>query len=375
MDEIVYKPSLAVSIKNREWHKIAEYLQEARISDFNNSYALHQICSNPRAPLQVVKMIFHAYPKAGLVQNNSQDTPIAIAVRALFENAVHFLANACPMSIAIGDLDGCTPMLSAISLNERNNMIDSMINANPAAAFIVDDEDESAFDGFFTYWNVFIRIILHTNDIITHELLDDYIGYGDWKIRDICEKAHLFLKAASLYRSGKALDDNYLLHCALKEECCHCAFCSLFMKLHPEQVFRRDLDGKLPIHIITASRNLSDENTLLCFDCFTNKTKLINVDYHNGSTKYCCEECLEYEPKNLIKDSFNITPVYKVDEAVKVMLTMAPQMVLIPDLKQNYPLHIAIRHRQNYHVIHVLHKAIPDTGRYVMLKQSCCLSC
>ena len=55
--------------------------------------------------------------------------------------------------------------------------------------------------------------------------------------------------------------------------------------------------------------------------------------------------------------------VYKVDEAVKVMLTMAPQMVLIPDLKQNYPLHIAIRHRQNYHVIHVLHKAIPDTGK------------
>ena len=44
-------------------------------------------------------------------------------------------------------------------------------------------------------------------------------------------------------------------------------------------------------------------------------------------------------------------------------MTVAPQMVLIPDLECNYPLHIAIHSRQSYDVIHKLHETFPDTGK------------
>lgn len=71
--------------------------------------------------------------------------------------------------------------------------------------------------------------------------------------------------------------------------------------LHPEQILRRDLDGNLPIHIAAASKDASDEETFLCVDCFSKKSKLVNVDCSNGYTKYCCETCVERVPIKISK--------------------------------------------------------------------------
>ena len=45
------------------------------------------------------------------------------------------------------------------------------------------------------------------------------------------------------------------------------------------------------------------------------------------------------------------------------LLTTAPQMVLIPDSKGNYPLHIAINNRHSSDVVRQLYKAFPYTGK------------
>ena len=45
------------------------------------------------------------------------------------------------------------------------------------------------------------------------------------------------------------------------------------------------------------------------------------------------------------------------------LLAIAPQMVLIPDSKGNYPLHIAISKQHNFDVVYQLYKAFPYTGK------------
>ena len=127
-------------------------------------------------------------------------------------------------------------------------------------------------------------------------------------MQHIYHNACLFLKAANLIEKGKPLEDSNLLHCALRNESCPSAFSKLLIKLHPEQALTRDIDGNLPIHIITGSRDTSDEDCFLCFDCFEKKSKLVSMEYHNGKGKYCCEDCLEMEPSQPIKYSFSMIP-------------------------------------------------------------------
>ena len=66
---------------------------------------------------------------------------------------------------------------------------------------------------------------------------------------------------------------------------------------------KRDTDGNLPIHLLAVAKNLSDKETFLCMDCFMTKSKLINIEYLNGDTSYCCEDCFESEQKELIRKS------------------------------------------------------------------------
>ena len=375
--------NLMETIKKKKWCSINQYLDEAKIPNENNTYALHDVCIDPSAPLQVVKDIYNAHPEAALVKNKFEDTPISSAVGTFFEDAVRFLANACPEAIFLTDISNCTLIQTAVSLMNHNNMIDSMIEANPRAAFVPDNEEESAFQAFFRHWNVFMRIFLHCNQNVNDEALDDYIGYGEWKVKDIYHKACLFLKAVHVYRRGESLDDSNLLHCALREESCPSVFSKLLIKLHPEQVLKRDASGNLPIHIITGSRDTSDEDCFLCFDCFKRKSKLVSIEYGNGGSKYCCEDCLEMEPSQPVQYLFRMRPgkfhtifliinrflkrylslVYKVDEIVNELLAIAPQMVLISNSEGNYALNIAIHNKLSYNVIYQLYKAFPGTGK------------
>ena len=146
------------------------------------------------------------------------------------------------------------------------------------------------------------------NTIISDRILDKYIGHGNWKIHDVYKNMRFFLKAAHLHRTAKILDDNHLLHCALREERCHWAFCKLLINLRPEQVLSRDLDGNLPLHIIVASKDLSDKGTFVCFTGCRGKNKLFNIEFVAGGSKSCCEDCLKNEPDELIRESFEINP-------------------------------------------------------------------
>ena len=151
---------LLETIIEQEWHDITKYLDEAKLSDRNNDYALHMICSSKTFPMRVVKDIYYAYHQAAMIKNHGQETPISIAIMKKFEDAVEFLANVCPEScvIATGDDDDgyCTGPLKSIlfdSIYNDNTRIDSIINASPQAGFIQNEQgmQDCAFDFFFNY--------------------------------------------------------------------------------------------------------------------------------------------------------------------------------------------------------------------------------
>ena len=269
-------------------------------------YALHQICSDSKAPIKIINDIYNAYPSASLVKIDGKHTPISVAVDAGFEEAVWFLAKICPEACTISNNLGSAPIFSAVYKISYSNIIDILLNANPIAAFIKRPDGYSAFDAFFQVWNVFVRISLY--DQITIDQVHKYfVGAGNWAILDIYHKASLLLKAANLYHRS-VINDHYLLHCALREESCHGSFCILLMIMYPEQILIKDEDGNLPNHIITAAKDKSDEETFLCVDCFSKKSKLVNIEYKNDDTEYCCEDCFEFKSWDLVSKKFYISP-------------------------------------------------------------------
>jgi len=297
--------SLLRLIKRAKWCDVPFHLHEAKIADKTNTYPLHEVCKDSTAPIKIVNDIYYAYPQAALSKDCDLYTPLSIAAEAGFEDAVNFLANVCPKASTICGQLGSSPISAAIHGSDFNNMIDSIIIANPESAFIPDNEGDSPCDIFFHQWNVCMRIAV-SYQTMCNKVLDKTTGHGDWKVKDIYEKTCLFLRAANICKMGKSYDESCLLHSALREESCHWAYCKLLLMLHPEQLLKKDANGNLPIHIATASKEMSDVDTFLCMDCFTKRNTLVRIEFLNGETRYCCDDCSEFESRTY--KSFDIKP-------------------------------------------------------------------
>ena len=299
--------SLSLTIKNRNWADISGYLHEANVLGINNAYPLHEVCSDPSAPISVVMAIYDAYSDAANAEDNNQDTPIAIAVDVNFEAAVYFLANTFTRSSAV--FDHSKLIISAINKLHPNTMIDSIINAHPEAAIVSDDKGHSAFSYFIENFNVFIRQIVSRSSM--HDgFMEKHVGYGTWKVGDVYQKFYLFLNAASSFLQDKPADrSEFALNLFLKLEYCTFAFCKLIMMLQPEQVLQRDPEGNLPIHVILSSREACDQATFVCLDCLGLKSELVCSEDQNGIAEYCCTDCFYHDPMTLEeKEPFCMRP-------------------------------------------------------------------
>ena len=299
--------NLLKAIDEKNWNNVYHCLDQTSLPDSTNVYALHRICSYFTAPIKIITDIYNAYPIATFFPIKNGQTPISIAVDAGFEDAVQFLAKVCPEACLITNYHGSTPIFLAVYAITYSSIIDILLDACPRAAFIKRGDGDYAFNAFFEVWNIFLRISLH-DEITIHQIHEYVVGAGNWAIFDIYQKGCLFLKSANLHYKGQALDDDHLLHFALREESCHFAFCKLLMIMHPDQVMKRDADGNLPIHVITASKEKSDVESFLCFDCYLIKSKLVNIEYKNGDTEYCCEDCFKSKSGDLMSKAYYISP-------------------------------------------------------------------
>ena len=104
-------------------------------------------------------------------------------------------------------------------------------------------------------------------------------------------------KCALLFSKVKVqlYDATHLLNSALCKESYHWAYCKFLMMLYPREAPKKDINGDLPIHIVTALRELSDEETFLCMDCFTKKSTLMCMKFLNSEMKYCCRDCFKFD--------------------------------------------------------------------------------
>ena len=80
-----------------------------------------------------------------------QETLIFIAIGPEFEDAAHFLANACPEACKMSRINSSEPLHPVIFILKCNNMISFMTKANLVLVLKVDDYSQSTFDCFFCY--------------------------------------------------------------------------------------------------------------------------------------------------------------------------------------------------------------------------------
>ena len=72
----------------KKWSRIFLSLNEAKVGNMTNTYALHEICFLPTAPIDIVKDIYYVYLKAAIQKDNNEDTPMSVAVYVRFEAVV-----------------------------------------------------------------------------------------------------------------------------------------------------------------------------------------------------------------------------------------------------------------------------------------------
>ena len=138
---------LYLSLKRSKRCEIIEHLNPSRF--LTNPFALHEACKDPEIPIKVLKEIYYTYPQAAMISDNDHNTPLSIAVDSDFDEAVEFLANACPQASSICNNVGNTPLQAATYGSKSSEMIDSIIIPNPESAFIPDNDGDDAFSNFF----------------------------------------------------------------------------------------------------------------------------------------------------------------------------------------------------------------------------------
>ena len=98
-----------------------------------------------------------------------------------------------------------------------------------------------------------------------------------WAAYSAYSKGILMLKAVTTehFSQDRLNNDEWLaVHASCQVDACPWSFCSLLLQMHPEEAMKEDDDGNLPIHVIaSASKKLSDENTIQC--CFCGPAKKI----------------------------------------------------------------------------------------------------
>ena len=83
---------LSKSIAERSWSDVQKYLNEASLQNSDHGHALHLVCSDPTAPIEIVKDIYFACPQAAFAKDNEQHTPLCIAVDFEFDDVVEFFS-------------------------------------------------------------------------------------------------------------------------------------------------------------------------------------------------------------------------------------------------------------------------------------------
>ena len=305
-------PNLLInSIKNKNWDLVVFHVHQSSLPDEKNNYALHYVCRDNMTPMNIVQMMYYAFPEAAYLEDSDGDTPLFNAVQFFFFEAVDFLSYQNPETLLIANYEyGMIPLQYALDFSEPNsNMIDLLLFANPNAVNMLNNKTVIIFESFFNERNCSLRAFLNreldihfTSPALNHRIAADETT---WSAREVYSKSRLLLQAAFMtnFNSHTVNDSWLLLHSSLKLDDCPWSFCNFYLQLHPEQAMITDSNGDLPIHIITAASNKSSDIRSINCDRCGSIEDIHYFETENTVSRAVCSTCHRTDfPNHLVEN-------------------------------------------------------------------------
>ncbi|KAL3822441.1 hypothetical protein ACHAXA_007448 [Cyclostephanos tholiformis] len=343
---------------------------------------LHVACDHD-APAPLVKALLSAWPEGAERIGTSQMNPLHITCSSpnASVDVVRILLAGCrdpSMITGAKDVDGDTPLHAACRFAAPNNVLETLLQANPTTVTWKDYEGLNPLTRLWVRYFVLVGEHIISNIKQPSDLTGDLIGA--W------EKSLLLLQVMHAEENRGREGQNQVasfraVHVASSVDCPRCVT-RIAMVVSPQQLLMRDELNRLPIHIAAAApvycvHDLRGEGFI--------EDAYIDDDHQRRAERSRMKESQsKYEEPSVIdillsgepaaaseRDPHGQLPLHLAimrgkawDDGVKALVEAFPDALTTPDNKTNlYPFMLAAsvgRGRGDCSTIYALLRAAPD---------------
>jgi ankyrin repeat protein len=247
------------SIRRRDWDatrvRVLSHPWDAsyRAKQRNNATPLHLACLY-RAPIDVVRMVFEANPKALLCQDSEGWTPLHVIL--LYgddeETALMLIRQGGAKAAAVQSRVVGAPLHLAFRHGCSTAIIKELLRVNPAMATTANEYSTKPAKILWYHYSRNPDNERMLNDIAEHQLLPPQ---GEKSLRELVERLTLLVRAAKGQQHWNKQQNQQ--HCQILHDVVMATeknlgdlslFLPLIVLLYPEQLRMKDGSGNLPLH-------------------------------------------------------------------------------------------------------------------------------
>jgi len=342
----VYFPTqpLFEFIYRSEWDMVISRLlthpKDAKLTDQQNMTALHIVCKLSCPPLHLIDTIISTYPEAVIKQDRTGCTPLHYASVSLSVDVVRRLLVENISAIGIKNFAGYTSL-------------ESMYWYGPYCH----DTNYEVKDAAERHINI-TTIAINTS-FSHNQAPTDFMSQVDFSLSKMWTVVNLLLKAEYHRSISDPLPNNKVwrvVHaCAGIRNCPSNLLLMFAIKLYPMQVFERDEDGNLPLHIAATIPVTSDDRG-------NENIRLLAAVYPGAARTTCHKGKL---PLSLVLQSG-----YGWDKGIEDILRAYPAALTVKDEETNlFPFMAAAVSDAPLETIYKLLRANPEIGRFMVFQQ------
>mmetsp|Transcript_23217 Transcript_23217/g.35999 ORF Transcript_23217/g.35999 Transcript_23217/m.35999 type:complete len:420 (+) Transcript_23217:109-1368(+) len=345
--DVMDAPKLHRKIVMADWNEIRRNIwfceEDVFRTDFDANLPLHSACHHG-APFEIVKYILERNPEAVRLTGVTESLPLHIVCRPLNGTAsrdiVRIILHSYPEAASIPDDEGLLPLEIACKHGASIEVLRALLSANVSA---VSKYRAHGFQSVDDLWNRFSngdrRGAFHDSRKERHRVKTNrrIVEQATSPSDLVSELGHLWacIELLSWARYYDSVDFQLpfwkkwrVVH-ALAGSDSHPEIMKFALKLFPTQIFERDEEGNLPLHI--ASPNLRRSE---CRNCCHKQNLLIDV-----LVKACPETARKRDragslPLHIVLMNRNIKSIGQVDLLLKsypgAICTKDPKTKLYP---------------------------------------------
>lgn len=337
------KSSLFKAIKARQWAKAKKILEsesnhnQATYSKDHGCVALHLACLYRDTPFELIESLLIASPIAVAHRDNRGETPLRVALEHAPDKVVISLVKTNRDALSIEDSNANTPLEFAIKAEKSTEVIRAILQGDPSVLREGNNMNKM-LKLFFARWSSGLREVmdkLEDTDVSSDELcnVDVPNPVGTRKVKEIFEKGCLLLRYSGYVNVP-------VLHCSIVSPFCPWSFIQLILKMYPEQAWKEDMHGNLPLDLAMSSKlSICDAEFYICRKCRTPirsrwyQHKMHNVEIHDQYCERC--ESTGLEDYFFIKDDYKLMiPIDKIKATVSYLTSTPSPKQSMPQTNQ-----------------------------------------